>query len=62
MNGEYISVEIIRKDCRSGGGDRHHTSNGYAKYEISVSDTLFTDWVKVGGKFKDISVADDGTV
>ncbi|MCP4090410.1 MAG: hypothetical protein GY746_11560, partial [Gammaproteobacteria bacterium] len=66
INEEYISKEfqVIRKNGRSGGGDRHHTSNGCAKYEISDSNSgsPFTPWVKVDGKFKDISVADDGTV
>ncbi len=64
MKEEYISKEfqVIRNDGRSGGGGRYETSNGYAKYEISDSDGTFTPWVKVGGKFKDISVADDRTL
>ncbi len=64
MNVEYISREIIRKDGRSGGSPRKHPKNGYAKYEISVSnsDTPLTDWVKVDSKLNDISVDDDGTV
>ncbi|MCP4074901.1 MAG: hypothetical protein GY744_01785 [Gammaproteobacteria bacterium] len=63
MNEEYISkvFQMRRKAGRSGGGNRHHTSNGYAKYEISDSnsDTPFPDWVKVDGKLNDISVGDD---
>ncbi|MCP4088707.1 MAG: hypothetical protein GY746_02795, partial [Gammaproteobacteria bacterium] len=62
MNGEYISMEIIRKDGRSGGSPRKHPKNDYAKYEIVDSDTPFIPWVKVDGKLSDISVADDGTV
>ncbi|MCP4089661.1 MAG: hypothetical protein GY746_07690, partial [Gammaproteobacteria bacterium] len=64
INREYISKEfqIIRKNGRSGGSPRKHPKNGYAKYEISDSDTPFTPWVKVDGKLNDISVADDGTV
>ncbi|MCP4188294.1 MAG: hypothetical protein GY763_11900, partial [Gammaproteobacteria bacterium] len=66
MNGQYISEEfqMIRKDGRSGGSPRKHPKDGYAKYEISDSDTPFTDtdWVKVDGKLSGISVADDGTV
>ncbi len=55
---------MIRKHGRSGGCPRKHPRNGYAKYEISDSDSdiPFTDWIRVDGKFKDISVGDDSTI